>query len=348
MRSKILFICKRRRGYGTGYDLSSGLFNSAGFNQQMMSDLGYPCKLVQVTDGNDVEREVFAYDPDCAILEAIWVTPKKLQLLKRLYPGVAWIVRLHSETPFLAGEGVAEDWLHEYSKLGVTLAFNSRRTVDEYKNILSGPIVYLPNYYPVDWTIPRHTFHNESLHVGCFGAIRPLKNQLIQAHAALQFAEILGKSMEFHINTGRFEGHGDPVYKNLVNLFKHSSHKLVQLQWTDHSDFLQYLKSNVDIGMQVSFTETFNIVTADLVNCNVPVVVSNQVFWASALSKTDTTSVDSIVNSLLFTWQTRKWGLTAWNKHRLSRTSRQALDVWRKFFSGDKLWESWQYQSQGK
>ena len=103
---------------------------------------------VQVVDGNAVDREVSRQQPNLVIVEAIWVTPDKLRELTAKYPQISWVVRLHSEVPFLANEGVALDWISRYVQIdGVRLAANSRRLARELSKLLSADIFYLPNYY---------------------------------------------------------------------------------------------------------------------------------------------------------------------------------------------------------
>src|SRR5205814_4697667 len=97
---------------------SSGLFNSAHFISDMLNDaLGYESKLVIVTDGNDIDREVANFNPAIVIIEALWVTPDKISELSKLHPDVQWLMRNHSALPFLALEGLAVEWMGEYSKL---------------------------------------------------------------------------------------------------------------------------------------------------------------------------------------------------------------------------------------
>ena len=70
---------------------------------------------------------------------------------------------------------------------------------------------------------------------------------------------------------------------NSVSLFKNNpKHELVEYDWLTHDDFIDVVQS-MDLGMQVSFTETFNIVTADFVNNNIPVVVSKEIPWVNPL-----------------------------------------------------------------
>ena len=114
----------------------------------------------------------------------------------------------------------------------------------------------------------------DTINIAVFGAIRPLKNHLIQAISAIQFANEEGLKLYFHINGTRIENNGDPVLKNLRELFEgQEKHELVEHCWMEHDKFVELLQS-MDICMQVSFSETYNIVTADAVNGLVPVVVS--------------------------------------------------------------------------
>jgi hypothetical protein len=56
---------------------------------------------------------------------------------------------------------------------------------------------------------------DQFLDVACFGAIRPLKNQLMQGVSAIRCAESIHKTLRFHINASRAEQKGDNVLKNL-------------------------------------------------------------------------------------------------------------------------------------
>ena len=66
--------------------------------------------------------------------------------------------------------------------------------------------------------------------------------------------------------------------------------------WLEREDFLALL-STMDISMQVSFTESFNIVSADATALNVPIVVSPEVYWASSRFFADPTNRGSIVDA---------------------------------------------------
>jgi len=89
----------------------------------------------------------------------------------------------------------------------------------------------------------------------------------------------------------------------------------------------------MDIGLQVSFSETFNIVAADLVNNNIPVVVSDEISWVSPLFYAKTTSSKSIVNKIGFAYRFRNFGLQLINKINLFLYSSKSEKIWVNYFS---------------
>lgn len=317
MSHRLLFILKRREcgpygdwGYGGG--LSSGLLNSAKFVVDMLVQAGISAKLVQVHDNNDIDREVVRFRPTDVLIEAFWVVPEKFDVLKKLHPKVHWIVRDHSKTSFLANEGMAFGWTLEYLARGVEVACNSPQAVHDMQVVATSAwlpaklVTYLPNFYPTSRAFPMTSpIHGRDAHIGCFGAIRPLKNQMTQAIAALEFAKRLKLKLFFHINGNRVEGNGSPILKNLRQLFAGvTGAQLVEHAWTDHDRFIATMRL-MDISLQVSFSETFNIVTADAIVSAVPVVVSDQVPFLDKTSFADPDDTDDIAGKMVDIW--REW-----------------------------------------
>jgi hypothetical protein len=295
----------------------------------MLNHNGVEAKLANVVDANSIDREVTLYKPTYVVIEALWVTPEKMEVLTKLHPKVKWIIRLHSEIPFLAGEGIAREWIYKYLNYkNIILSVNSKRMDTQFTELLKRPILYLPNYYP---TYNKNICKQDKKHIdiGCFGAIRPLKNQLIQAIAAINFGNSLEKSIHFHINATRVEGKGEPILRNIENLFANNpQHKLIKHEWMSHHDFVDVIKQ-MDIGMQVSYSETFNIVTADFVNNNIPVVVSPEIFWVNNFFKADPNSVDSINIKLETAYFFGKWKLFKFlNKQKLKLYNDYSKYTW--------------------
>lgn len=348
-KSRVLFVLKYRQLYhDVTFDkseekdpysyFSSGLLNSARQVEEMLIDRGIEAKLVQVVDNNSIDKEVHQYKPTDVIIEALWVVPEKFEILQKLHPNVRWIIRLHSETPFMAMEGIAMEWILKYAKhKNVYVAVNSIREYEDLKAVFSTvkeyKLMYLPNYYDYKKNFIKTDLVEKDHHwldVGCFGAIRPLKNQLLQAIAAIKFAKEQHKNLRFHINGSRVENKGDNVLKNIRALFAGidtDKYQLVEHGWLEPREFRE-LCATMDLGMQVSFSETFNIVSADMVAQNVPIVVSNEVLWASCASKVeDGVNINAIVSKMHFVLGLGKVGVYL-NKRGLRASNNQTVRAW--------------------
>lgn len=333
---KVLFILKKRQTSHTGLNtISSGLLNSASFVNNMLVQNGIESHLVEVQDNNCIDREVTKYKPTHVIIEALWVVPSKFEILTEKHPNVEWIIRLHSDIPFLANEGIAVDWIYKYLEYkNVKVSINSKRADREFSLVTGENFLYLPNYYPVGFFNKNKPCikHKKILNVGCFGAVRPMKNHLLQAFASIEYANKNNKILHFHINVGRVENNGDPVLKNLRSLFENNpKHSLIEHKWMTHDKFVNVLQK-MDIGLQVSFSETFNIVAADLVNNNIPVVVSDEISWVSPLFYAKTTSTKSIVKKMGWAYNFRNLKLHFINKVRLYLYSLKSEKIWVNYF----------------
>lgn len=331
---RILFICKENECYGfSSYTRrSSGLYNSVRFVVASLnnSGRGVHAKVVEVIDNNCIDRVVSEFKPDKVVIEALWVVPEKFDVLKSLHPNVQWFVHLHSEMPFLALEGMAIDWIIESAHRGVGMIANSVESYNALSVILSEKrLCYLSNVY----LGPRRRieFDNDKpdIDVACFGAIRPLKNHLNQALAAIQFAQDMGKGLRFHVNASRVETGGDPVLRNLVDLFQKTKNAVLMCRpWLEPDGFM-FVLSRMDIGMQVSLSETFNIVSANYVQAGLPIVVSDEVDWASRMNTCEEDSVPDMVRTMKRVWQNQ--ALSYWNQFLLWRRSKSAQCAWIKW-----------------
>ena len=274
--------------------MSNGVRTSVLFVVNMLLAEGHRAKLVEAIDGNCIDRLVAENQPTRVVIDAIWVTPEKMAELQRLWPKVQWTVRVHSEIPFLAQEGCAIAWIVAYRMQGVEVAFNSAQTVEDFR--IAWAVDYLPNYYPL--RKPRTPKPpSETVDIGCFGAIRPLKNQLIQAFAAVSYAQSQGRQLVFHMNGSRIEQHGSNNLKNITALLAATGAKLELHPWMQHEDFLELI-AQMDICLQVSLNESFNITSADAVSMGVPLVGSDTISWLPKRSRAKVDSVQSIVAAM--------------------------------------------------
>jgi len=349
-KPNILFLLKKNSLYGNPNTPTSksGLLNSATITADQLSVNGIAKTDVHiVTDGNSIDKEVYENDPDIVVIEAIWVTPKKLAEVQRLHPNVKFIVRIHSEIPFLSNEGVAMERIKGYIQIpNTTVAFNSEKTYKDFDKVLKpskqSSFDFLPNIYlkvPDGGRSSKYSLsslkNKRSLlqgkiqvNIGCFGAIRPMKNQLIQAFAAIEFANRYNLQLNFHINGSRIEQGGESVIKNIRELFKDSNHNLFEWGWLDREEFLDKLRG-MHVSLQISHNESFNIVTADSLLVGVPVVVSETIEWLPSFVKADVEDTKDMIEKIERAIVFRQYSVSL-SRNYLNQYSKEALETWRK------------------
>lgn len=342
-KKKILFILKYRYGYfhcSTAF--SSGLRNSVEMLVNMLNGFhGVEAKCVEVIDNNFINKEVSEFHPDIVIIEAIWVVPEKFDILKKLHPHVKWVIRNHSKSEFLAGEGTAFEWVAQYLQKGICVGCNSVEAVDDFRSIARyvsadvDQVHYLPNYYPVRF---HHNFHwksdKDGVDIGAFGAIRPLKNQMNQALAVTKFADTVKIPVNYHINATRLEGKGEPILKNIRSLFSYAPYcTLVEYPWLEHDDFLK-LVSKMDMTLQVSLSETFNIVSADSVAMGVPVIASKYIEWLQENTEIDADSIKEAIFDVYKSWGVANFLRVMKQQALLKDYSHRSEKVWKNFIGG--------------
>jgi len=276
---KVLFILKQQNVLYPNFGLSGAANLTSQYLRNSVVDYAI--------DSNDIDRLVVEHSPDIVILEAIWVTPEKIDELMLIHPNVQFVVRAHSKIEFLAEEGQVFDWLFRYN---CDIAVNHDITAQTLNTILNKEVIYLPNIYPKPEKYCNN-FDSDSLNISCFGASRVLKNQFNQSVAAIQYANLTNKTLIFHINKSDSQ-----IAKNIRNLFANSEHILVEHDWLSKPDFFN-LVSAIDLGMQVSLTETFNLVTADHIWQSVPMVVSNQIDWLNSNIE-NSYNIDQIIQEI--------------------------------------------------
>jgi hypothetical protein len=159
-----------------------------------------------------------------------------------------------------------------------------------------------------------------------------MKNTLTQAVAAMIYADKHNQLLRLHINTERIEQKGDSALKNVRALFAGTKHELVEHKWLKHSEFVE-LVSHMDIGLQVSLTETYNIVTADFVAQSIPVVTSKEITFVNCFNTSDTTKDAMAIADKIETALAYRFPLTNINKYLLRQDSNRARLVWLDFVS---------------
>ena len=238
--------------------------------------------------------------PSHIVISAPWIPTLDLQkYLVFKYPNIKFVVVCHSNVGFLQADpqGVKlfrEALDLEQGALNFHAAGNTERFCNWVQAAYSRPCLCLPNLYFID-RIPtyRRPGSGGLLKIGMFGAIRPLKNMLSGGAAALELSNTLHTEIELHINAGSVEG-GNSVVNSLEAMLSNvPSIKLVRDPWSQWSQFRRVVRS-MNILFQPSYTESFNMVTADGASECIPSVVSDAIEWAPRYWKADVDDVLSI------------------------------------------------------
>jgi hypothetical protein len=141
-------------------------------------------------------------------------------------------------------------------------------------------------------------------------------------------ANKLNRRLTFHINSTRIEQHGAPILRNIEALFATTRHKLQVHEWMPWTEFIHVVRG-MDLGLQTSFSETFDIVAADFVFADVPIIGSAEIPWMNHLYQASCTNIDDIVSRLEFAWRGRKFGVHSANRIGLNKWNNASRKVWK-------------------
>lgn len=224
-------------------------------------------------------------DTTHVVISAAWIPVLDLGHLVCRWPDVEFAVNIHSNVGFLQADSNGVDLLRSYvhlqkELLNFRISGNSEEFVEFLEEAYSTEAMFLPNLYALDSSVRTNKplFSGGVLRIGAFGACRALKNFLTAAAAAVVISKQLKVPVEFWMNGGRPDG-GSSIERAICNLIRHQpSVTLHILNWSAWPEFLE-LAETLHLMMQISYTESFNMVTADGVARGVPSVVSTAIKW---------------------------------------------------------------------
>jgi hypothetical protein len=321
-----LFVIKKYQansGYNQG---SNSLKIATQFIVDMLLQEGHKAALAEADNQNFIGNLIDQYVPSIVILEALWVTPAAMAALMFQYPKVRFVIRINSEVPFLASEGIGVEWIDAFMRLKVAVAFNSNQAKEDFD--ILGDSIYLPNYYPMR-RLRHQIAPGPVVNIGCFGAMRPLKNQVEQAFAAAAYAKCARKPLRFHMNDAADCQDVKAIRRSVKAIIEGTGNELVLHPWLDHEDFLDLIAS-MDICLQVSLSESFDITAADAVSMGVPLVGSSAIRWLPRRSQAYTGSAKSIVQAMNLADKT---GI-AMNHDYLQNYVNSSVEIWNQFIEG--------------
>jgi hypothetical protein len=236
------------------------------------------------------------------VLEAPWVARDPMAELLHAFPKVHFLVRSHSQIGFLQVEPGAIQLLRDLlvlqdNALNLSVATNSITLKRFFETAYCGHTLYLPNLYDLERVARRRSAAHTSrtLRIGSFGALRLLKNHTTAAAAALMLAKRRGCDLEFFVSVENDTMGGAAVLDALRRMFAGLSWaRLVECPWQNWATF-RHTVAGMDLCLQISMTETFNLTIADAVAEGVPCVVGPAIQWAPDHWKAETDRLEDIV-----------------------------------------------------
>jgi hypothetical protein len=285
-----------------------GLGISATNNAKVLNRIGIKTRVVPIVNPEDLVVFLAKLEkaPTHIILQAPWIPAQVLGNLAAEYHDTQFAVVCHSNIGFLQVEPAAINLMKQYIELeGETSNFhvagNNHRFCQWLENTFSQPCTLLPNLYFLQHKQhqPKRIWNDigGTLRIGLFGATRLQKNILSGVGAAMEIANELGAKTEIWINGGRNDGGKDSaetIRRSIRNLTDGMPNIVLrELNWASWDQFKRVV-GTMNLLVQASYSESFNIVTADGVSEGVASVVSSAIDWAPQSWQADVDDADDI------------------------------------------------------
>lgn len=264
-----------------------GLGVTAGNSAKVLEKAGLAtADTISVQSPRDVMKSISEIrNTTHVVLHAPWMPAAEVENIVRTFPRIQFAVICHSNVAFLQVDpGAVENCIgHMHLERTVAnfhLAGNSRKFCNAVMRAYGGECLYLPNLYPLlGPPAKRPLWNHGTLRIGAFGATRGLKNLMTAAWASLIIANVMRADTELWVSGGREEGGAGiiPAIHKIINGSRNV--KLVVSPWQKWAAFRETVK-HMHLLLQPSFTESFNVVTADGCAEGVPCVVSDAIDWA--------------------------------------------------------------------
>lgn len=300
--NQVIHICAPNSSF-------KGLGNNAHHTTTMLREKGISAEWVQ-SPAAEIVYHVNQHKPTVAVIMAVWVPPAEVARLAAAFPETTFIIKNHSGPQFLAQEG--KRWLEflecgELSRKFSNVKLAVIRPQDVAAMVAMGmPTVCLPNVYSpqelrdAEARPKKQSTRTHSMHVGLFGACRPLKNVVGMAFAATQAAAELkkrGVSMTLHVNQ-RTELGGACDIEIATDMCKRAGITLEKRAWLDHVEFKQAAAS-MDVCLTATYHDTYNYVAADVVTAGTPVIGSPAIPWLPAMYQVNPDNTHEIAEAIL-------------------------------------------------
>ena len=272
-------------------------------NKHGINTTVYPVRNnVDVVNSIDKYKETHGKPLTHVIISAPWISLYDMRNLVAHFPYIKFLVLSHSNIGFLQADPCGIELFRKYAELSkeypnLHVGGNCLQFADWFKIAYDKECVCLPNIYSTE-RIHGKEWKGDTLKIGAFGAIRPEKNFMTAAAAALAVHSKLKVPVELHMSTGG-DGCKSPTLPAITQMTKDiEGFKLIRHEWQTWNHFIKLIEQ-MDIMIQVSYTESFNMVTADGISVGVPSVISPAIRWTPHSWQADTDDSLDVANKVI-------------------------------------------------
>jgi hypothetical protein len=261
-----------------------GLGVSAFKNAEYLKDRGYDAVVIAAKNNVDVVEAIRKHGLTHVVIAAPWLSALDVDTMVRHFKHVKFAIVAHSNVGFLQADPGALALLRRYALIAaevpnLKVGGNSVIFANWFSTVYGGEKLLLPNLYELKHHAEPGGRNDGVLRVGTFGAIRPQKNVMTSAAAAVLLSRIMGVPVEFHVSTGREDGGGATILNAIRQMMIGvPGVELVERHWSNWVEFKRIIRE-MDILFQMSYTESFNMVTADGLSEGITSVTSDAIVW---------------------------------------------------------------------
>jgi glycosyltransferase involved in cell wall biosynthesis len=332
MKDERIALIYKDFAYWTGYS-STGLEVAATTTVEELRRHGIRAEAIGVRHNIDLFYKLRDSEFTHVVICAPWITPLDLEAILKHFPKIQFAVQSHANVGALHGDYRGAGNFRNYIDLtfsypNLHVAGNSLRFVEWLDLVYDADGLFLPNLYPAEYR-EKEIHSGPGLDIGLFGAVRNEKNFVTAVAAALAIQKELDAPVTLHMSEG-----GDTTSKNVLNTIRQLAEGVPGFDIWRHRwlpwDKFKNLVARMDLLLQPSYSESFNMITADGIAEGVPSVVSHAITWVPRNWKADSDDALDIARRgialLSDTIRANAEGLQA-----LRRYNRTGIEFWRKF-----------------
>jgi len=259
--------------------VSTGLSNNNRQCVRVLRKAGFGAETLTLDEVGDWTEFILKRRPRLIVFGALCIPPERLGELAAAHAETGFVVRIHSNLPWLfqataefPGAMAVLHLARERHNVFYSVVNPDEATRWQAAGL---PVVALPNVYGGEIASTPRAFDGPHpyVHLSAIFALRVLKHPAGNVLAAATLNREV--SVKLYVQTGRSDS---PKYVQQICLLANACEMLMPCEpYRRHDQFIEWLGDTIDVGLQLSATESFNYVAMEHMALGIPVVASRAV-----------------------------------------------------------------------